>query len=79
MHKLSEKLQERNVAWAKARMPDSTSYWQFFRHLRNKCLSLFRKAKPTYSLNFMSDRGGNPANFFRPPNPPTLSNSWPPV
>jgi hypothetical protein len=54
-HELSEKLQERNLAWATARLTDSTYDWQSFRRMRNTSLSMIRKAKSTYFLNWASE------------------------
>lgn len=64
-HELSEKLQERNLAWATARLTDSTYDWQSFRRMRNRCLSMIRKAKSTYFLNCASENGGNSAAVWK--------------
>lgn len=64
-HELSEKLQERNFAWAKARLTDSMYDWQSFRRMRNICLSLVRKAKSTYLLNCASENGENSGAFWK--------------
>lgn len=42
---LSDLIQQRNEAWAKARQSDSAKDWFIFRQLRNKCTSLIKKAK----------------------------------
>jgi hypothetical protein len=48
-HELYERFHERNFAWAKA---------------RNTCLTLVRKAKSTYFLNFVSKSGVNLSIFW---------------
>ncbi len=46
---LSCLLHERNMTWAKARKSDSEADWLLFRQLsKNKCISLFRKAKLSF-------------------------------
>ena len=65
MHDLSERFHESNLAYAEARLTDSTSDWQSFRHLRSGCLTLVRKAKSVYFLNCVSESGGNPETFWK--------------
>jgi hypothetical protein len=61
---LSDKIHERNLAWATARKSKCQSDWIHFRHLRNKCMSLIRKAKSDYYIKEMSDMK-NTSKFWK--------------
>ena len=61
---LSDKIHERHLAWAIARKSKSQSDWIHFRHLRNKCMSLIRKAKSDYYIKEMSDMK-NTSKFWK--------------
>ena len=61
---LSDKIHERNVAWATARKSKSQFDWIHLRFLRNKCMSLIRKAKSDFYIKEMSDMK-NTSKFWK--------------
>lgn len=62
---LSDTIHKRNLAWAKARKSDSATDWSVFRHLRNKCTSLIKKAKSEYYLSVTTENLNNPLKFWK--------------
>ena len=72
---LSELIQVRNQAWAKARKTDSVVDWQSFRQLRNRCTILNNKDKSSYFLSSISDSAGDPSNFWKTVNALQHTNS----
>ena len=55
-------LHERNAVWAKARRSGTEADCLLFRQLRNKCTSLFRKAKSEFYLTFSDENLNNQGN-----------------
>lgn len=59
---------ERNAALTKARLYNSNSEWITFRTLRNKCITLTRKAKSQFYFKSIPENLSNPAKFWKQSN-----------